>query len=78
MARLKRTPVESGPDESESDEHLPLHEGPMPDRGDVEAYRRWRAIRSARWQREMGGPNDPRWVLLSEPSPTFKPSKRTH
>ena len=39
---------------------LAEHEGQRPDPADAEATARWHATRSARFAREVGGPDDPR------------------
>jgi hypothetical protein len=61
MARLKR-PVTPDPGRDESVD-LPAHEGPRPPADDVDANRRWLAIRRARQQRELAAGLDPRRLL---------------
>ena len=64
MAKLKqRRPSTPGPVVSID---MPAHEGPRPDWHDTEAYQRWLAIRSARCARDVGGPNDPRLLLMPD------------
>lgn len=64
MAKLKRN-LTPAPIPAVSAEPLAAHEGEPPDPSDGEARARWLRIRAARWSREVGGPADPRWLLMA-------------
>ena len=65
MAKLKkprRTMSANG--RAVSAKALPDHEGTRPDPADVDGHGQWLRARRARMVREVGGPRDPRYLVM--------------